>query len=246
MTDAFTKFSQAIITNSQKALSFAKILVDKLFDVYGIPVQIHSDKGCSFDDILSNLYSMYNIKQSMTKPCNPHGASQCDRFNCTLLDLLKTLLKEQKANWPLHVHHFKGSLIMVMPHNITGFYPYELMFRCEAPTVCDAWLVLASNNVSTSTSTCAWVNEQQKLVMNANRWMVKHINQSAKKSQTRAAGKPLHIMVGSLVLLRDHLEGWNKTQDNYKSKLFVGPRCICDSVHKQKGARMDDQQVAIV
>ena len=37
----------------------------------------------------------------------------------------------------------------------------------------------------------------------------------------RAHGKTLHIPIGNLVLLRDHPEGHNKIQDNYKSELFI-------------------------
>ena len=37
LTDAFTKFSQAFVTLNQKALTVAKILVDKWFYVYSIP-----------------------------------------------------------------------------------------------------------------------------------------------------------------------------------------------------------------
>ena len=43
LTDVFTKFSQAFITPNQKALTIAKILVDKWFYMYGIPTLIHSD-----------------------------------------------------------------------------------------------------------------------------------------------------------------------------------------------------------
>ena len=69
LTDAFTKFSQAFVTNNQKALTIAKVLVEKWFYVYGIPARIHSNKGRSFENaIISQLYSMYNIKQSMTMP----------------------------------------------------------------------------------------------------------------------------------------------------------------------------------
>ena len=57
--------------------------------------------------------------------------------------------------------------------------------------------------------------------MSANRQALKHIKQSAKKNQFRIGGKTLHIQVGNLVLLRDHPEGCNKTQDNYKSELFI-------------------------
>ena len=126
LTDAYTMFSHA---NSQKALTIAKILVNKWLYVYGIPAHIHSNKGQSFENaIISKLYSMYNIKQSMTMPYNLHGNSIPKRFNHTLLD-----------------------------------------FACSI------------------------------------------IGQSAKKkSQVRASGKSLHILVGNLVPLQDHPEGHNK------------------------------------
>ena len=37
LTDAFSKFSQTFITPTQKAITIAKILVDKWFYTYGIP-----------------------------------------------------------------------------------------------------------------------------------------------------------------------------------------------------------------
>ena len=90
---------------------------------------IHSDKGQSFENvIISKLYSMYNIKQSMTTPYNPcMEIPSVKRFNCTLLGLLQSLPKEQKSCWPLHVL----SLVFgynAMPHSVTGYQPYEFMF----------------------------------------------------------------------------------------------------------------------
>ena len=108
-----------------------------------------------------------------------------------------------------------------MPHSVTGYQPYELMFGQEAPTICDAWLGLAQYNDKASTNKCAWLNEQHKLLMITNRGALKHIKQSAKKSQSRTGDKTLHIPVGNLVLLRDHPEGCNTIQDYYKSELFV-------------------------
>ena len=43
----------------------------------------------------------------------------------------------------------------------------------------------------------------------------------AKQGAAMAGGKQLQIPVGNLVLCRDHLEGCNKIQDNYRSELFV-------------------------
>ena len=118
LTDAFTKFSQAFITNNQKALTITMIVVGKWFYVYGIPARIHSNKGQSFENaIISKLYSMYDIKQSMTMPNNSHGNSICEWINHTLLGLLQSLPKEQKSCWPLHV----PSLVFAynaMPHSV--------------------------------------------------------------------------------------------------------------------------------
>ena len=60
LTDAFSKFGQAFVTPNQKALTMSKIIVDKWLYIYGIPAQIHSDKGRSFENIfLEHLYTMY-------------------------------------------------------------------------------------------------------------------------------------------------------------------------------------------
>ena len=102
LTDAFTKCSQAFVTNNQKALTVVKILVDKWFNVYGIPSRIHSDLGRPFDnEIISNLCKMYGMRQSTTTLYNPCGNSQCEWFNWTLFGLLKSLNNEKKTKLAL-------------------------------------------------------------------------------------------------------------------------------------------------
>ena len=72
-----------------------------------------------------------------------------------LHDLLKTLDKEQKANWPLHLSPLVFTYNAI-PQSITGYQPYELMFGHKGPTVCDVWLGLEKYNdqYSQSKSTC--------------------------------------------------------------------------------------------
>ena len=146
LTNALTKFSQIFVTPNQKAIIIAKVLVVKWFYVYGIPACIHSDKGHSSDnEIMSHLYAMYGVVQSTTTPYNPCGNAPTERLNCTLIGLLKSLPKEQKSNWLLHL----PSLVFAynaMPHDTTGYQPYELMFGCKAPTMDDAWLGLGNYN----------------------------------------------------------------------------------------------------
>ena len=103
-----------------------------------------------------------------------------------------------------------------MPHDTTGYQPYDLMFACKAPTICDAWLRMANYNDNFLQSKCAWVNQQHELILAAKRWALKRIKASAEKSVSWAGGKALKILIGNLVLLCDHPEGHNKIQDNYK------------------------------
>ena len=145
LTDTFTKFSQAFVTSKQKGVTIAKILVDKWFYVHGNPVCIHSD-GHSFDNkIMSHLYATHGVEQSTIMPYNLCRNVPTERLNCTLIGLLKSLLKEQKSNWPLHL----PSLVFpynAMPHDTTGYQQCQLMFGCKPLTICDAWLGLANYN----------------------------------------------------------------------------------------------------
>ena len=109
-----------------------------------------------------------------------------------LYDLSKTLDKEQKEKWPLLLL----SLVFAynaMPHSVTGYQPYKLMFSHKTPTVCDPWLRLAKYNDHYSQSKSTWVNEHHELTLAANRWALKYIKQTAKKTVFHAGESPLDI-----------------------------------------------------
>ena len=62
---------------------------------------------------------MYGVEQSTTMPYNLHGNATCERFNHILMDLLKSLSKEQKGYWQVLL----PSLIIAydsIPHSTTG------------------------------------------------------------------------------------------------------------------------------
>ena len=131
LTDAFSKYSQAFMTNNQKSLTVAKILVEKWFSVFGIPARIHSDQGRSFNNkIIFHLCKMHGMKQSITMPYNPCGNFQYEWFNHTLFGLMRTLNCEQKPNLPIYL----PSLVYAYnatPHASTGFQPNKLMFLVQ-------------------------------------------------------------------------------------------------------------------
>ena len=221
LTDAFSKYSQAFVTPNQKSLTVAKVLVEKWFNVFGIPARIHSDQGRSFDnEIISNLCKMYGIRQSTTTPYNPHGNSQCERFNRTLFGLMRSLDKVQKPYWPNYLSALVFSYNATL-HSATGYQPYELMFGRKAPTPCDNWLGLGNYKTAEFKTKTGWLNEQLNALLHANKQALKGIQRSTKRNKDWNSGKDLLIPVGNHVLLRDHPEGRNKIQDRYKTDVYV-------------------------
>ena len=182
---------------SQKALTVAKILVEKWFSVFGIPARIHSYKGRSFDnEIISHLYKMHGVKQSSTPPYNSHGNSQCEWFNHTLFGLMQTLNSEQKPNWPVYL----PSLVYAYnatPHTSTGFQPYKLMFGCKAPMPCDKWLGLENYKPDSFKSKTVWLNQQLNAMLHANKQALKLIKQSTKHNKDHISSKDLRIPIGN-------------------------------------------------
>ena len=163
---------------------------------------------------------MYGIRQSTTMPYNLCGNAICKRFNRTLFSLMRNLTEEQKPNWPTYV----PSLVYAYnstPHALTGFQPYELMFRRKAPMPCDDWLGLTHYKSNSFKSKTVWLNQQLSAMMHANKQALKYIIKSNKCNQSQSAGKELVIPIGNHVLLHDHLEGHNKIQNRFKSDVYI-------------------------
>ena len=92
----FSKWSLAIATNDETADTVVKVLFKNWIQNYGPPLRIHSDRGKCFDAaVLTQLCETYGIKQSRTTAYHPACNGQCERFNRTLISLIKALPPEK-------------------------------------------------------------------------------------------------------------------------------------------------------
>lgn len=77
--------------------------------------------------MIAQLCHLYGIQKTHTTPYHPQGNGQCERFNQTLHDLLRSLPPEQKRSWTQHLAHVVFTYNTTCYHT-TGESPHFLMF----------------------------------------------------------------------------------------------------------------------
>ena len=142
MTDHFTKFAMAVPTTNQTARTTARVFFDSFVVHYGFPSRIHSDQGRNFESrIIKELCTIAGVKKTRTTPYHPMGNGCTERFNRTLISMLRTLEEEQKQNWkrfmPQLVHAYNCTR-----HSTTGASPYYLLFGWQPRLAADVLLDL--------------------------------------------------------------------------------------------------------
>ena len=216
MTDVFTKFTCAIPTKNQTATTTAKVLVREWFIRYGVPVRIHSDQGRNFESgVIKELCRLYGIKKSRTTPYHSEGNGQCERFNRTMHELLRSLPPAKKRKWPEHLPELVYAY-NVTPHPSTGYSRYCLLFGQEPRLPVD--ILLGGEGEDEDPRQVVdvlrddWLNQHQNSLKEAHRKAGEHLRQAAltrRKIHNRKINSPI-ICVGDRVYLRNRVVGRNK------------------------------------
>ena len=151
VVDQFTKFAQAYATTNKSAKTVAKKLYEDFILRFGLPEKIHHDRGKEFDNNLSiQLESLCGIKHSNTTPYHPMGNGTAERFNKTILQMLRSLPENFKSNWRQHLSKVVYSY-NCSKHDTTGFSPFRLLFGREPKLPIDVMLNLNFDDDSKET-----------------------------------------------------------------------------------------------
>ncbi|XP_038072725.1 uncharacterized protein LOC119741114 [Patiria miniata] len=132
-------------------------------EVYGVSRRIHSDQGRNFESqLVKDLCSAYGISKSRTTAYHPEGNGQCEKFNHTLHNLLRTLPPEQKKRWPDHLQELTF-MYNCTPHASTGLSPFYI-FMGQEPLLPNDYVMMFDEDVMGAPPTESWVtSHQQKL-----------------------------------------------------------------------------------
>lgn len=133
--DYFTKWAEAVPLPDQTAGRISRELI-KLFSIYGHPRILHSDQGRNFEStIMAQTLEAFGTTKSRTTAYHPQGDGMVERFNRSLLQLLRVYVNK-KYEWeqylPLVLYAYRTAT-----HSSTGCSPFMLMFgrQPNMPTV---------------------------------------------------------------------------------------------------------------
>jgi hypothetical protein len=127
-TDHFTKFTEAYPLKDKTSDAIAEVLVTQIFCRYGAPNQLLTDQAPDFtNEILMKIYDYLNITKQRTSAYHPQGNGQTERFNRTMLAMLRSYVDDYKTEWdrmlPFICHAYN-----ISENKTTNYIPHYLMF----------------------------------------------------------------------------------------------------------------------
>ena len=207
VVDHFTRYAQAYATRDKSAKTAAKLLYNDFILRFGFPLRIHHDQGGEFENALFyHLEQLCDVIHSRTTPYHPEGNGKAERFNRTLLSMLRTLPEAYKSHWRDHLPKLLHAYNCTR-NDATGYSPFHLLFGRSPRLPIDLVFGLTSDN--TPQSYPAYVKEWKTSMTEAYRIALKHSQSSAAQAKHHYDKKARSIVLspGDRVLVRNTEKG---------------------------------------
>ena len=129
--DQFTKWVECIPLATQTADVVARAAVNNFFTRFGVPLQLHSDQGKNFEsNLFAQLCECLEITKTRTTPYRPASNGQVERYNRTLLQLIRCFLKGRPETWDEYLPQLAAAIRSTVQRQ-TGFTPNKMMLGRE-------------------------------------------------------------------------------------------------------------------
>ncbi|KAL0220695.1 hypothetical protein RCL1_000549 [Eukaryota sp. TZLM3-RCL] len=133
IVDSCSRFCILGKAKTINAQEVAKFLLKEVFCMFGLPQEIHSDRGPEFNnDVLKKLFELLAIEQSFSVPHHHQSNGMVERKNRDVLSLLRKLLLTYQSynSWSSLVPLIQVILNSSV-NSITGCTPSSLLFGSD-------------------------------------------------------------------------------------------------------------------
>jgi transposase InsO family protein len=183
LIDYFSKWAEAFPIRNQEAHTVAKVLVDRVFSHFGMPLQILTDRGANFESLLFNeLCRCLNIDHVRTTVYKPPTNGMVERFHGILNSILGTVVAESQRDWDQHLPYAVAAYRATV-HESTGFSPNYLFVGREVRASLDIVMGLPSSEEYSSTSADLYVERQLQDMRDAYRAVRERLKVAANRQK---------------------------------------------------------------
>ena len=223
VVDHFTRYAQAYSTTNKSARTAAEKIFNDFILRFGFPARIHHDQGTEFENhLFHQLEQLTGIKRSRTTPYHPMGNAQCERFNQTLLSMLRTMAETQKSRWREHVNKMCFAYNCTR-NDSTGYSPFELLFGRKPRLPID--IIFGQTDIPTAKSYPEYVKNFQDALTEAYKIASEKtmISTAAGRDDYNKKVRSSDLKPGDRVLVKNVLDrgGPGKLRSFWEDKVYI-------------------------
>ena len=177
--DLFSKWAEAIPLRNKEAVTVARALADVVFPRIGLPIQLLSDNGREFENVLMfELCRLLGIEKLRTTAYKESTNGAVERFHRTLNSMLAKVVADNQRDWderlPSVMAAYRSSR-----HEATGFTPNFLMFGREVRAPIDLVYGVPEEDAEHYESHQAFVDDKLKKMRHSYKLAREHLGHGA-------------------------------------------------------------------
>jgi hypothetical protein len=150
LSDHLTKWVEAFALPEMTSDLIAKTLIENVFNRFGFPEYLLSDRGSVFlSALIVEINNYLRIKMKLTSGYNPQCNGAVERFNRTMKDMLAMYTHDRQDDWDVYLNWVLCAY-RAAPHKESKISPHQALFGFDIQLPIDTLLPNAAPSGSST------------------------------------------------------------------------------------------------